>query len=135
MAEGYGPTVITFGTFDILHVGHLRLLHRARALGARLVVGVSSDALNEAKKGHPPVFSQVERLEIVRALEIVHETFLEESLEDKRRYILEWQASVLAMGDDWAGRFDDLADICRVVYIPRTPAVSTTATVERIRRP
>jgi glycerol-3-phosphate cytidylyltransferase len=125
-------TVITFGTFDVLHVGHLRILERARALGDRLVVGVSSDALNLRKKDRPPVFSEGERLRLVGALSVVDEVFLEESLEAKRRYIEEQGASVLVMGDDWKGRFDDLADICEVVYLPRTPAVSTTAIIERI---
>jgi glycerol-3-phosphate cytidylyltransferase len=125
-------TVITFGTFDVFHVGHLRVIERAAALGDRLVVGVSADALNERKKGRPPVFSQRERMEIVAALKPVDAVFLEESLEQKRDYILEHEADVLVMGDDWAGRFDDLDDICKVVYLPRTPAISTTALIEKI---
>ena len=125
-------TVITFGTFDILHIGHLRVIERARALGDRLVVGVSSDALNLAKKGRVAVFPQDERLQIVHALAAVDEVFLEECLEDKRRYVMEHDATVLVMGDDWEGRFDDLGDICRVVYLPRTPSVSTTAIIEKV---
>ena len=125
-------TVITFGTFDVFHVGHLRVLNRAAALGDRLVVGVSADALNERKKGRSPVYSQAERMEIVAALRAVDEVFLEESLEQKRDYILEHGADVLVMGDDWKGRFDDLADVCEVVYLPRTPAISTTALIEKI---
>ena len=125
-------TVVTFGTFDMFHVGHLRLLQRAAALGDRLVVGVSADRLNVAKKGRPPIFSEAERLEIVSALRAVDAVFLEESLELKRRYLLEQQADVLVMGDDWKGRFDDLSDIVRVVYLDRTPSVSTTALIEHI---
>lgn len=125
-------TVITFGTFDVFHVGHLRVLERAAELGDRLVVGVSADALNERKKGRAPVYSQAERMEIVAALRAVDEVFLEESLEQKRDYILEHGADVLVMGDDWKGRFDDLADVCEVVYLPRTPAISTTALIEKI---
>ena len=125
-------TVITFGTFDVFHVGHLRVIQRAAALGDRLVVGVSADALNLRKKGRAPVFSQEERLEIVAALRAVDEVFVEESLEQKRDYILEYGAEVLVMGDDWAGRFDDLKDVCEVVYLPRTPAISTTALIEKI---
>lgn len=124
--------VITFGTFDVFHVGHLRVLQRAAALGERLSVGVSSDELNVAKKGRLPVFSQAERLEIIAGLSVVDAVFLEESLEKKRDYILERNADVLVMGDDWAGKFDYLADICTVKYLPRTPAVSTTALIERI---
>ena len=96
-------TVITFGTFDVFHVGHLRVVERAASLGDRLVVGVSADALNERKKGRSPVYSQAERMEIVAALRAVDEVFLEESLEQKRDYILEHGADVLVMGDDWKG--------------------------------
>ena len=125
-------TVITFGTFDVFHVGHLRVLERAAALGDRLVVGVSADALNLRKKGRVPVFSERERIEIVSALRVVDEVFVEESLELKRDYVLEHGADVLVMGDDWAGKFDDLSDVCEVVYLPRTPAISTTAIIEHI---
>ncbi len=125
-------TVITFGTFDVFHVGHLRVIERAAALGDRLVVGVSADALNERKKGRAPVFSQEERLEIVAALKVVDEVFVEESLELKRAYIEQFGADVLVMGDDWEGKFDELGDVCEVVYLPRTPAISTTALIEKI---
>lgn len=125
-------TVITFGTFDVFHVGHLRVIERAASLGDRLVVGVSADALNLRKKGREPVFSQSERLEIVAALKPVDEVFVEESLELKRDYITTYAADVLVMGDDWAGRFDEFGDICEVVYLPRTPAISTTALIEKI---
>jgi glycerol-3-phosphate cytidylyltransferase len=126
-------TVLTFGTFDVLHVGHLRLLERAATLGTRLVVGVSSDSLNIAKKGRPPVFPEDERMRLVAAIRCVDDVFLEESLELKRSYLLRYQADVLAMGDDWRGRFDEFGDICSVVYFDRTPAISTTAVIEKIR--
>lgn len=125
--------VITFGTFDVFHVGHLRVLERARALGDHLTVGVSTDELNIRKKGRPPVFTQGERVGIIAALRCVDEVFLEESLELKRQYLLHYTANVLAMGNDWAGRFDEFGDICRVVYLERTPAISTTAVIEKIR--
>lgn len=125
-------TVITFGTFDVFHVGHLRVIERAAALGDRLVVGVSADALNLRKKDRLPVFSEGERLAIVSALKPVDEVFVEESLELKRDYILKFGADVLVMGDDWEGRFDEFKDICEVVYLPRTPAISTTALIEKI---
>jgi len=125
-------TVITFGTFDVLHVGHVRVLNRAAEYGDRLVVGVSSDALNFSKKGRNPVFSQDERLEIVANLHVVDQVFVEESLERKREYVQQYAADVLVMGDDWAGKFDFLNDICKVVYLPRTPSVSTTAIIEHI---
>jgi choline-phosphate cytidylyltransferase len=125
-------TVLTFGTFDVFHVGHLRVIERAATYGDRLVVGVSSDALNLSKKGRAPVFSQAERLEIVGALKPVDGVFVEESLELKRHYLQEHEADVLVMGDDWAGRFDEFGDIVEVVYLPRTPAISTTALIEKI---
>jgi glycerol-3-phosphate cytidylyltransferase len=125
--------VLTFGTFDVFHVGHLRLLERARALGDTLIVGVSSDALNEQKKGRPPVFPESERLRLIAALRCVDEVFLEESLELKRDYLRRHRADILAMGDDWKGRFDEFSDVCRVVYFERTPAISTTAVIEKIR--
>jgi glycerol-3-phosphate cytidylyltransferase len=124
--------VITFGTFDVLHVGHLRILQRARQLGDYLVVGVSSDALNIAKKSRAPVFSQDERCELIRNLRCVDEVFVEESLELKRQYVIDHGADVLVMGDDWAGRFDFVSDLCKVVYLPRTPSISTTAVIEHI---
>ena len=126
-------TVLTFGTFDVFHIGHLRILERAAVLGDRLIVGVSSDALNFSKKGRAPVFSQEERLRLVRAMRCVDEVFVEEALEFKRDYLRRFRADVLAMGDDWRGRFDEFNDICRVVYFERTPAISTTAVIEKIR--
>ncbi len=126
-------TVITFGTFDVFHLGHLRILERARALGDRLVVGVSSDDLNHSKKGRNPVYPEAERMEIVAALKCVDEVFAEESLEQKAEYLRDYEADVLAMGDDWKGRFDEFSGICEVVYFPRTPSISTTEVIEKIR--
>ena len=93
---------------------------------------MSADALNLRKKGREPVFSQSERMAIVGALKMVDEVFVEESLELKRDYIEQFHADVLVMGDDWQGRFDEFGDICEVVYLPRTPAISTTALIEKI---
>lgn len=126
-------TVVTFGTFDVFHVGHLRLLERAAALGTRLVVGVSTDALNHAKKGRTPVYPEDQRMELVRALRCVDDVFLEHALELKADYLREHRADLLVMGDDWAGRFDDFSSTCRVVYLARTPSVSTTELIEKIR--
>jgi glycerol-3-phosphate cytidylyltransferase len=78
------------------------------------------------------VFTERERLDIVGALKVVDEVFVEESLEQKRDYIVEHGADVLVMGDDWAGKFDELSDVCEVVYLERTPAISTTAIIEHI---
>ena len=125
---------VTFGTFDVFHLGHLRILQRAAELADTLTVGVSTDALNVRKKGRAPIYSEFERCEIVRGLRCVDEVFLEESLEQKADYITKYAADVLVMGDDWKGRFDHFADLCRVVYLPRTPAISTTVVIEKIRQ-
>jgi glycerol-3-phosphate cytidylyltransferase len=127
-------TVITFGTFDVLHIGHLRILERAREHGDRLVVGVSSDALNMSKKGRNPIFSETERAALIRALEVVDEVFIEQSLELKAEYVQQYGADLLVMGDDWAGRFDWIKKYCDVVYLPRTPSISTTAVIEKIAK-
>src|SRR4051794_33069372 len=132
MVEAHPRTVITFGTFDVFPVGHLRVIERAAALGDRLVVGVSADALNLAKKGREPVFSQSERLAIVAALKPVDEVFVEERLELKRHYIEQYAADVLVIGDDWKGRLDEWEDVGEVVSPPRPPAISTTALIEKI---
>jgi glycerol-3-phosphate cytidylyltransferase len=128
-------TVITFGTFDIFHVGHVNLLQRAASLGDRLFVGVSTDALNFSKKERNPVYHQNDRMKIINSLRYVNLCFEEESLEKKRDYIKYYKADVLVMGDDWAGKFDEFSDICDVVYLPRTPSVSTTQIIEVISSP
>lgn len=126
--------VITFGTFDVFHIGHLLILERAASLGDHLVVGVSTDALNFSKKSRLPIYPEDERITLIRALRCVDEAFYEESLEAKADYVRQYRADVLVMGDDWEGRFDFLKDLCEVVYLPRTPSISTTALIEKIRR-
>jgi glycerol-3-phosphate cytidylyltransferase len=118
--------IITFGTFDLFHIGHLRILQRSKDMGDYLIVGVSTDALNMKKKGAYPAYSEEERVEIVRNIRCVDEVFLEESLEQKREYIIRFGADLLVMGDDWKGKFDEFGDICEVAYLERTPNISTT---------
>ena len=129
-------TVLTFGTFDLFHVGHVRILQRAAKLGDRLVVGVSSDAFNMRKKGRVPTFNESQRMEIVAALRCVDKVFLEESMEEKAEYLRREGADVFTMGDDWKGRFDaEAAELgIEVVYFPRTENVSTTEFMEHIVR-
>ena len=124
--------VITFGTFDLLHIGHLRILERAKALGNYLIVGVSSDKLNYHKKGSYPINREEHRMAIVNSIKPVDEVFIEESLEKKKEYIQKYRANILVMGDDWRGKFDDCKGVCKVVYLPRTPGISTTETIEKI---
>lgn len=125
--------VITFGTFDVLHYGHIRILERAREMGDYLIVGVSSDELNYNKKNKNPIYSYLERKYLIGSCKFVDEVFREDSLEQKREYIEKFKADILVMGDDWAGKFDYLNDICNVVYLPRTPEISTTEIIYKIR--
>ena len=122
--------IITFGTFDVFHVGHINILERCATLGDTLIVGVSSDTLNFNKKQRYPIYSEQDRLKIIQSLSFVDEVFIEHSLEKKREYIEFYKADVLAMGDDWKGRFDEFSDICQVVYFPRTPSISTSEIIE-----
>lgn len=123
---------ITFGTFDLYHAGHVRLIERASKYG-EVIVGVSSDELNMSKKSRLPIYSFAERKEIIASNRHVVKVFKEESLEKKRDYILHYKADTLIMGDDWKGKFDHLNDICTVVYLPRTETISTTATIDKIK--
>ena len=124
--------IITFGTFDLLHKGHLSILERAKAEGDYLIVGVSTDSLN-ARKGKSSVFSEAQRLDYVKALECVDEVFLERSLDEKDKYIREHRADMLVMGDDWQGKFDWVS--CEVKYLPRTEGVSSTELKEVMLKP
>ena len=125
-------TVITFGTFDLLHIGHINILERASKLGNKLIVGISTDELNSRKKDKLPVYNQEERLKIIASLRFVDQVFFEESLEKKREYILAHNADILTMGDDWKGRFDEFNDVCQVIYFPRTENISTTDIIKNI---
>lgn len=125
-------TIITFGTFDLLHKGHINILERASKLGNKLIVGISTDVLNYKKKKKNAIYNQYDRQQLISSLKCVTETFFEESLEKKREYILKYKADILVMGDDWKGKFDIYNDICDVIYFPRTNDVSTTEIVEDV---
>lgn len=125
--------IITFGTFDVFHVGHINILENAAKLGSRLIVGVSSDALNYSKKKRNPIYSENDRMKIISSLKCVDYVFLEESLALKAEYIKRFNADVLVMGDDWEGKFDHFSDICKVIYFPRTPSISTTEIIEVVK--
>ncbi|WP_445363937.1 adenylyltransferase/cytidyltransferase family protein [Microbulbifer sp. ANSA003] len=124
--------IITFGTFDVFHIGHVNILERAKELGAYLVVGVSSDALNISKKGRPPIYNQDDRMKIVESLHCVDEVFLEESLELKGQYIRQYDADILVMGNDWEGKFDCFSNICKVQYFSRTEGISTSKIIKQV---
>ncbi len=118
-------TILTYGTFDLFHIGHLRILQRLRALGDRLIVGVSTDEFN-ATKGKQTIVSFADRAEIISGLScvdlIIPETCWEQKADDIKRH----QVDILGMGDDWTGKFDDLSSVCEVVYLPRTEGISST---------
>ena len=116
----------------MFHVGHVNLLQRAAALGDQLIVGVSTDDMNFSKKQRYPVYSGNDRMKIVNSLRYVNFCFEEEALEKKGEYINRYGADILVMGDDWEGRFDEFESMCDVVYLPRTPSISTTQVIEVI---
>ena len=132
MSSNSPKTVITYGTFDIFHIGHLRILQRARALGDRLVVGCSTDEFN-TRKGKTSVFTYGARRDILESCRFVDQVFPEEDWAQKRSDIVKYGADIFVMGDDWAGKFDDLSDIVEVAYLPRTKDISTTEIREMIK--
>ena len=118
-------TVITYGTFDLFHIGHVNLLRRLKQLGDRLVVGCSTDEFN-ALKGKQSLVSYEHRAAILQSCRFVDGVFPEDSWDQKPGDIQRERADIFAMGDDWVGKFDDLGTLCRVVYLPRTENVSST---------
>lgn len=116
---------ITYGTFDLFHVGHLRLLKRVAALADELYVAVSSDEFNSIK-GKTCVIPFAERAEIIESLACVTKVIREDNWDQKITDVKENHCDLFVMGDDWTGKFDFLKDYCDVIYLPRTPGVSTT---------
>ena len=117
--------VITYGTFDLLHYGHINLLKRAKQLGDYLVVAVSSDQFN-AIKGKESYYTYEERKQLVESIRYVDLVIPEHSWDQKPDDIVKYNVDVFVIGDDWAGKFDELKNICEVVYLQRTPEISTT---------
>ena len=117
--------VITYGTFDLFHIGHLNILKRAKELGDYLVVAVSSDKFN-ASKGKKAYHSIEDRVEILKAIVFVDEVIVEEHWEQKVSDIKEHNIDTFVMGHDWEGKFDFLNEYCEVKYLPRTEGISTT---------
>lgn len=118
-------TVITYGTFDMFHIGHLKLLQRLKALGNKLIVVVSTDEFNELK-GKKTLIPYEQRAEIVANIKCVDQVIAEKSWEQKIGDIKKYSVDIFAIGDDWKGKFDFLKEYCEVIYLPRTENMSTT---------
>ena len=118
--------VITYGTYDLLHYGHINLLRRAKALGDYLIVALSTDEFNWDSKQKKCYFSYEQRKQLLEAIRYVDLVIPEENWEQKISDVKEFKVDTFVMGDDWVGKFDFLKDYCEVVYLPRTPEISTT---------
>jgi len=117
--------VITYGTFDLLHYGHINILKRAKEQGDYLIVAISTNEFNEIK-GKKCYFSYEERKKLVEAIRYVDLVIPENSWDQKIEDVLEFKVDIFVMGDDWKGQFDFLEEHCEVVYLPRTPDISTS---------
>ncbi len=118
--------VITYGTFDLLHYGHINLLKRAKEQGDYLIVALSTDEFNWDCKQKKCYFTYEERKKLLEAVRYVDLVIPEESWEQKVSDVQEFRVDTFVMGDDWEGKFDFLKEYCDVVYLPRTPEISTT---------
>ena len=118
--------IITYGTFDLLHYGHINLLKRAKALGDYLIVALSTDEFNWNSKQKKCYFTYEQRKKLLEAIRYVDLVIPEENWEQKVNDVKEFKVDTFVMGDDWKGKFDFLKDQCEVVYLARTPEISTT---------
>ncbi len=118
--------VITYGTFDLLHYGHINLLKRAKAQGDYLIVALSTDEFNWNSKQKKCYFTYEQRKQLLEAVRYVDLVIPEENWEQKVNDVQEFKVDTFVMGDDWKGKFDFLKDYCEVVYLSRTPEISTT---------
>jgi glycerol-3-phosphate cytidylyltransferase len=125
-------TVLTYGTFDLFHIGHLNLINRLSEMGDRLIIAVSTDEFN-AGKGKTSVVSYADRARIISSIKGVDLVIPETSWEQKATDIKEHDVDIFAIGEDWAGKFDDLKELCEVVYLPRTDGISSTEIKQMLR--
>ena len=125
--------IITYGTFDLLHYGHINLLKRAKGLGDYLIVALSTDEFN-AIKGKKSFFSYEKRKALLEAIRYVDLVIPEDNWEQKKTDVHEYHIDIFVMGDDWTGKFDFLKEEgVEVVYLPRTPEISTTVIKEELK--
>lgn len=127
--------VITYGTFDLLHYGHINLLRRAKEMGDYLIVALSTDEFNWNSKQKKCYFSYEERKQLLEAIRYVDLVIPEECWEQKIRDVQEFHVDTFVIGDDWTGKFDFLKEYCNVVYLSRTPDISTTQIKENLGHP
>lgn len=125
--------VITYGTFDLLHYGHVNLLRRAKELGDYLIVALSTDEFNWNEKQKKCYFSYEKRKQLLEAIRYVDLVIPEKSWEQKVSDVQEFKVDTFVIGDDWEGKFDFLKEYCDVVYLPRTPEISTTQIKESLK--
>ncbi|WP_411954047.1 glycerol-3-phosphate cytidylyltransferase [Alkalibacillus sp. S2W] len=125
--------IITYGTFDLLHVGHINILRRAKELGDYLIVAISTDEFNDLK-GKQAYYSYEDRKVILEAIEYVDEVIPENQWEQKIDDVVTNNVDTFVMGHDWEGEFDFLKDHCEVVYLPRTEGISTTKIKEDLNQ-
>lgn len=125
--------VITYGTFDLLHYGHIELLRRAKALGDYLIVALSTDEFNENEKHKKSCFSFDQRKTLVEAVRYVDLVIPESTWEQKADDIKRLGVDIFVIGDDWTGKFDYLSELCEVVYLPRTPEISSSSIKKELR--
>lgn len=118
--------IITYGTYDLLHYGHINLLQRAKALGDYLIVALSTDEFNWDSKQKKCYFTYEQRKRLLESVRYVDLVIPEENWEQKISDVKEFKIDTFVMGDDWKGKFDFLKEYCEVVYLPRTPEISTT---------
>ena len=123
--------VITYGTYDLLHQGHINLLRRAKALGDYLIVGVTSDSFDKGRGKLNVRNNVLERVEAVKATGYADEVIIEDYLGQKIDDIQRYNVDIFAIGSDWEGKFDYLNEYCKVVYLPRTEGISSTQLRER----
>lgn len=126
--------VITYGTYDLLHEGHIRLLKRAKALGDYLIVGVTHESYDRSRGKLDVIHTTTERVAAIEALDYVDEVIIEYDKDQKEKDILELKVDTFAIGDDWVGSFDYLSQYCEVLYLSRTPAISSSMLREGLSR-
>ena len=129
-----GSSRLTYGTFDLLHYGHVNLLRRAKEYGDYLIVAISTDEFNLNSKNKKCYFSYSQRKNLVEAIRYVDLVIPEENWEQKLSDVKEYHVDTFVIGDDWRGKFDFLKEHCEVVYLPRTPEISTTQIKQELKK-